>query len=104
MNLRRIALLFLFATSVFVAGRASGSTLYGGAITGVAPFSTLYTVDQSTGGRTPIGSGGFSIGYTDLTSDWRPQSYRLWGVVQDGQSTLARIDPATGNRTVIGTM
>ncbi len=74
-----------------------GSTLYGvGRSLGV---ENLYTVDQSTGAVTLIGpTGGAST--SDLASDTRPGSFRLWGT---DQGKLISINPATGAGSVVGT-
>jgi hypothetical protein len=103
MKLSKIALWSLLAASTLVAPKASGSTLFGGALFGDSSLRTFFAVDQTTGARTPIGSVS-PAGFYDLTSDWRPQSYRIWGVSQDGLFTLSRIDPTTGTRTAVGSM
>jgi hypothetical protein len=72
------------------------STLYGSTFGGEGP--AIYTLDQDTGIATALG--GTSFGVADLASDWRPESFRLWGIRSN--SHLVKLDPILGNGTLIG--
>jgi hypothetical protein len=81
--------------ALFSATPTCASTLYGSSFGGEGP--SLWSIDQNTGGATALYSG---TGMTDLASDWRPGSFRIWGIF--GDRALLRIDPATGNQPLIG--
>ena len=77
----------------------AASTLYM-AVPDVSGTNTaFYTVDQTTASATSIGSFG-RCDIDDLASDWRPGSFRLWGV-DETSDQLYQINPATGLPTLI---
>jgi hypothetical protein len=98
MNSTIVVILAISSWTAFDISRAFASTLYGS--TSGSEFTSLYTVDQHSGHLTQFGPvAGFPT--ADLTSDWRPESFRIWGTVLG--HFLIRIDPVTGNQTNVGT-
>jgi len=85
-----LCLIALFATpSVIFA-----STLYGSSAS-----DRFHKVDQSTGALTVVGFGNYG-NPTDLTSDWRQASFRIW---ECQPKYFSQVNPTTGVVTPIGT-
>jgi hypothetical protein len=93
----RLFLLILVCLALSAFSSVEGSTLY---LANNLTNTTLYTVDPSTAATTLIGSESYNV--DDLASDWRPGSFRLWGVEEDNDR-LYQINPVTGLGTSIGT-
>src|SRR2546429_810372 len=87
---------------VLISSEASASTLY------AVSNNTLRIIDQVTASQTLVGSldpFGFVLGgavVVDMTSDIRPDSFRLWAVSPNLPGRLVRINPVTGAATVVG--
>ena len=94
----RLACLALIACSL--TRPLFASTLYGSSASTGSP--DLYTINQQTGFATILGPAGVSS-LSDLTSDTRQGSFRLWGGY-DGQGAhqLVQFNPATGFGTPVG--
>jgi hypothetical protein len=90
----------LVLVSLGVGGRACASVLY--ACSSQASRGGIYTVDPGTGVASLIGASGFT-NLTDLASDTRAQSFRLWAC--DGATNqLLRINPQSGAGTAVGSL
>jgi len=77
---------------------ASGSVMFGSAIGFNSP--PIYTVNQDTGAATTLGpSGVFAL--SDMASDWRPATYRVWATSGTSPLQLLRVNPTTGACTVV---
>jgi len=72
---------------------SSNETIFGG-------NEFVYTIDQQTGAATPLGPSGV-VEFPDITSDWRQDSFRIWGV-EWLTNELVSIDPGTGAATTVG--
>src|SRR4051812_29569631 len=73
------------------------STLYGSSF-GSEQTSTFWSLDQNTGVATGIS---LLSGMTELASDTRPGSFRIWGISGFGHFVF-QLDPASGNQSLIG--
>ena len=58
----------------------------------VASGKSYYSIDQNTAATTTLSSNTYG---EDLTSDWRPDSFRMWAIY--GNELIA-VDPLTGNQ------
>jgi len=72
---------------------SSNETIFGG-------NEFVYTIDQQTGAATPLGPSGV-VEFRGITSDWRSESFRIWGV-EWLTNELVSIDPQTGAATTVG--
>src|SRR5262245_37682902 len=72
---------------------ADASILYGAKNSFAVDADGIYTVDQTSGALTKLG--GDNVAWGNMTSDWRPESPRLW-VVQPVQNKVFRVNPSTG--------
>jgi MYXO-CTERM domain-containing protein len=76
------------------------SILYGSSTDTFDGINDIYTIDQTSGLATLLGSSGFRAPF-DLTSDWRPDSFTIYAPDSD-TNQLLELDPSTGDGTVIG--
>ncbi len=88
------------ASSLLCVSGSYGSTLYGPSLTFGNPLTC--TVNQTTGAATAVGPLQVPIA-GDMTSDWRPATFRLW-TLDPLDRKLIQINPATGLGTAIGTL
>ncbi len=81
----------------FVCPLAHASIMYG------AGFSRkqLYTLSQTTGAGTVIGSISPMTDIRDIASDTRPEAFAIWGTSQ-GTGQLFQMNPTTGRGTLVG--
>jgi hypothetical protein len=92
-----LSLLILACAALAAFSNVEASTLY---LAANLSNTSLYTVDPSTAATTLIGSESYNV--DDLASDWRPSSFRLWGV-EETDDRLYQINPVTGLGTAMGT-
>jgi hypothetical protein len=77
---------------------ASASVMFGSATGFGNP--PIYTINQDTGTATTLGPSGVDS-LSNMTSDWRPATYRLWAVKYLSPAQLVRVNPTTGACTVV---
>jgi hypothetical protein len=96
---RRLAVVARFVVIACLAGHAAASDLFGVSLPPNNP-SLLYSVNQSSGQVTTIGTTGFSD-VTDLTSN--PLTGTIWGVDVTTRQLLV-INPHTGAASAVATL
>lgn len=60
----------------------------------------LFAVDPATGAATKVANMGL-ISPMDMTSDWRPESFRIWATEYE-TNELIIVDPVSGAATLVG--
>ena len=94
------SLLFI-ASLVGACGACLGSTLYSSGFLSSQsndPPESFFTINQNTGDASPFDMRGPGVG--NLASDWRPDSFRVWGI--SDQRFLWRLNLLEGTASQVG--
>lgn len=91
---------YLFAIGLVLLARslADASVLYGSKNSLSFQSDGIYTIDQSNGALTKLG--GDNVSWSDMSSDWRPGSFRLWAL-QGVQDKLFEVNSVTGSYLLV---